>query len=176
MFLKSEGIEFETGKKVRVSPLHRFLFIRFLFAFLLFFANSSLAEETVPVRINQEILPLAGESIIYTVQEGDSLFPLARRYDISYAAIVRANQITDPNKIFINQKLILPNEAIVPKVIDQGIIINLPEYRLYLFGKGKLTGIYPVAIGLPTWQTPIGEFTILNKVKDPDYPEPIKMG
>ena len=74
MFLKSEGIEFETGKEVRVSPLHRYFCAKFLFAFLLFVANSSLAEETVPVRINQEILPLAGESIIYTVQEGNSLF------------------------------------------------------------------------------------------------------
>ena len=169
MFLKSEGIEFETGKEVRVSPLHRYLFTKFLFAFLLFIANSSLAEETVPVRINQGILPLAGESIIYTVQEGDSLFPIARSYDVSYNAIVRANQIIDPNRIFVGQELIIPKEAVIPKTIEQCILINLPEYRLYLFNQGKLTGIYPVAIGLPTWQTPAGEFTIINKVKDPAW-------
>ena len=143
--------------------------LEILFALILFFANFSLAEETLPVRFNQEILPISGEPTIYTVQKGDSLFPIARHHDISYTAIVRANQITNPNKIFPNQKLIIPKEAIVPKVIDHGIIINLPESRLYLFAEGKLTGIYPVAIGLPTWQTPIGEFTILNKVKDPAW-------
>jgi len=167
--LKSEGIEFKNGKEVRVSPLHRYLFTKFLFAFLLFLANSPLAEETALTKFNQEILPLSGESIIYTVQKGDSLFPIARNYGISYTAIARANQITDPNRIFAGQKLIIPKETIIPKTMEQGIIINLPEYRLYLFGKGKLTGIYPVAIGLSTWQTPIGEFTILNKVKDPAW-------
>lgn len=146
-----------------------------LFASLLFLTHLSSGDGSVPTRINPETLPLAGKAIIYTVQEGDSLFLVARRYDISYTAIVRANRITDPNKIFINQKLILPNEAIVPKVIDQGIIINLPEYRLYLFNRGKLAGIYPVAIGLPTWQTPVGEFTILNKVKDPAWYMPPEM-
>ena len=167
--LKSEGIEFTFGEKTRIAPLHRYLFTKFLFAFLLFIANSSLAAETVPVRINQKILPLAGELITHTVQKGDSLFPIARNYGISYAAIVRANQIIDPNRIFAGQKLIIPKETVIPKTIEQGIIINLPEYRLYLFGKGKLTGIYPVAIGLPTWQTPAGEFTILNKVKNPAW-------
>ena len=139
------------------------------FIFSVFLARLSPAEETVPAGINPETLPLAGELITYTVQEGDSLFPIARRYDISYTAIVRANRIVNPNKIFINQKLILPKEAIVPKIIDQGIIINLPEYRLYLFNRGKLAGIYPVAIGLPTWQTPTGEFTVINKVKNPAW-------
>lgn len=167
--LKSEGINFKNGKEVRVFPLSRFLFTRFLFAFLLFITNFSLAEETTLIKTNPGILPLTGESTVYAVQEGDSLFSVARHYDISYAAIARANRIADPNKIFINQKLILPSEAIVPKVIDQGIIINLPEYRLYLFNQGKLAGVYPVAIGLPTWQTPIGEFTVLNKVKDPAW-------
>ncbi|MFH2068583.1 MAG: methylated-DNA--[protein]-cysteine S-methyltransferase [Candidatus Omnitrophota bacterium] len=167
--LKSEGIEFKNGKEVRVFPLRRFLYTGLLSAFLLLTAHFSSAEETVPAKINPGILPLAGEPTTYTVQEGDFLFLVARRYGIGYPAIVRANRIIDPNKIFINQKLILPKEAIVPKVVSQGIIINLPEYRLYLFSGGTLTGIYPVAIGLPTWQTPTGEFTVFNKVKDPAW-------
>jgi len=167
--LKSEGIEFTKGKEVRVAPLRRFLFTKFLFAFLLFVATSAFAEEAVPVKLNPEILPLTGELTTYTVQEGDSLFLIARSHGVSYTAIARANRIANPNQIFINQKLVLPKEAIVPKVINQGIIINLPEYRLYLFSRGKLAGIYPVAIGLPTWQTPTDEFTIINKIKDPAW-------
>ncbi|MFA5393593.1 MAG: methylated-DNA--[protein]-cysteine S-methyltransferase [Candidatus Ratteibacteria bacterium] len=167
--LKSEGIEFKNGKELRVFPLSRFLFTKFLFTFLLLITGSSLAGETVSARINRQILPLAGESIIHTVRNGDSLFLLARNYDISYAAIVRANRIVDPNRIFAGQKLVIPKETVIPKTIEQGIIINLPEYRLYLFANGKLKGIYPIAIGLTTWQTPTGEFTIINKVKDPAW-------
>jgi len=167
--LKSEGIEFRNGKEARVFPLRRFLYTGLLSVFLLFAAHLSPAEEALPAKINPEILPLAGEPVTYTVQKGDSLFLIARRYGISYPAVARANRITDPNRIFLNQKLVLPRESIVPKVISRGIIINLPEYRLYLFTGGKLAGIYPAAIGLPTWQTPAAGFTIINKIKDPTW-------
>lgn len=142
---------------------------------VLFYANFSFAGETTPATLVQEFLPLAGEPIIYTVQKGDSLFTIARHYDISYAAIVRTNHIINPNKIFLDRKLVIPMEAIVPKVLHQGIIINLPESRLYLFSEGKLVGIYPVAIGLPTWQTPVGKFTVLNKIKNPAWYMPLEI-
>ncbi len=172
--LKSEGIEFKKGKEMRVFPLRRFLYAGFLFAFLLFAARLSSADEPILPGINPGILPLTGEIRTYTVQEGDSLFLIARRYGIAYTAIARANRIIDPNKIFVNQRLILPIEAIIPKVIARGIIINLPEYRLYLFTGGN-PAIYPVAIGLPTWQTPPGKFTVSNKIKDPTWYMPPEM-
>ncbi|MBU2495204.1 MAG: MGMT family protein [Candidatus Omnitrophota bacterium] len=65
--LKSEKIEFKNGKVVRIYPLQRFLFTKFLFAFLLFFANFSLAEGATLITFTQKTLPLSGEPIIYTV-------------------------------------------------------------------------------------------------------------
>lgn len=169
--LKSEGIEFKNEKGARVFPLRRFLYAGFLSAFLLFTAHPSSADESV----NAGILPLAGETMTYTVQEGDSLFPIARRYGTSYPAIARANRIIDPNKIFINQKLVIPAKTIIPKIMERGIIINVPECRLYLFSPGQPVLIYPVAVGLPTWQTPAGKFTVSNKIKDPTWYMPPEM-
>jgi len=123
----------------------------------------------------QRRLRMAGENIMHQVKPADSLFKIARHYGVSYAAVARANKISNPNLIFSEQKLIIPRKTIVPRVLERGMVINIPEFRLYLFEGGMLTDIFPVSVGLPTWQTPVGEFTIANKVKDPAWYMPPEM-
>lgn len=52
------------------------------------------------------------------------------------------------------------------------IVINIPEYRLFLYHNGELFKTYKVAVGKFDSQSPIGEFRIINKVTNPTwYPE-----
>lgn len=44
----------------------------------------------------------------YTVQPADTLFDIARRWEIPLASIIAANNLTDPNKLFIGQQLSIP--------------------------------------------------------------------
>ncbi len=44
----------------------------------------------------------------YTVQPGDTLYRIARRFGVTMAALVAANQISDPNKIRAGQVLTIP--------------------------------------------------------------------
>jgi LysM repeat protein len=44
----------------------------------------------------------------YVVREGDSLSAIATRFGITEQALQRANNLTDPNAIFIGQELIIP--------------------------------------------------------------------
>lgn len=44
----------------------------------------------------------------YVVREGDSLSAIADRFDVTEAAIMRANNLTDPNRILVGQTLIIP--------------------------------------------------------------------
>ena len=50
-----------------------------------------------------------GETISYTVQRGDTLSAIARRYGTTVAEIVRLNNISNPNLIITGQKLLIPN-------------------------------------------------------------------
>ena len=47
-------------------------------------------------------------AITYTVRSGDTLSGLARRFDVSTDAIVKANRLTDPNHLTVGQKLTIP--------------------------------------------------------------------
>ena len=46
--------------------------------------------------------------IIYVVQPGDTLYDLARRFGTTVDAIVAANDIQDPNLIYVGQMLRIP--------------------------------------------------------------------
>jgi len=61
------------------------------------------AEKTaMPVR------PANGEAVKHTVQVGESLGVIARKYQISVGELAAANNITDPSKVRAGQQLVIP--------------------------------------------------------------------
>jgi LysM repeat protein len=53
---------------------------------------------TAPRSVNQR----------YVVREGDSLSSIAERFDVTEAAIMRANNLADPDRILVGQELVIP--------------------------------------------------------------------
>lgn len=50
----------------------------------------------------------AGQTSTYTVQAGDTLLSIARRFGTTVAELQRLNNITNPDKLSVGQKLIVP--------------------------------------------------------------------
>lgn len=57
--------------------------------------------------INEECIVGSKKEIIYIVQNGDTLSAIARKYNTTYQKIASDNNISDPNKIYVGQKLII---------------------------------------------------------------------
>jgi L,D-transpeptidase ErfK/SrfK len=76
------------------------------------------------------------------------------------------------------QILTINTRRIVPKTLQDGIVINIPDSTLYFFKNRKLEKVLPVGLGktsltdLENWQTPTGKFRILSKIKDPAWHVP----
>ena len=47
------------------------------------------------------------ESISYVVQSGDTLYQIAKRYGVSTAYLINLNQLTQPDRIFPGQVIII---------------------------------------------------------------------
>jgi L,D-transpeptidase ErfK/SrfK len=56
------------------------------------------------------------------------------------------------------------------------LVLRLKERRLYVYRGEKLEGNYLVAIGKPGWETPTGNFRIIQMIKDPAWAHPFKKG
>lgn len=53
---------------------------------------------------------VANEPVMHTVQKGESLWVIARKYGVTVKAIATANDIENTGLIKINQKLLIPEK------------------------------------------------------------------
>jgi L,D-transpeptidase ErfK/SrfK len=123
-----------------------------------------------------------GEITTYRVRPGDTLFDVARYYDLGYNEIVEANPGVDPWVPRPGTTLTLPTEWVLPCCTYDGLVLNIPEMRLYYYRRSPaeptVTTVhtYPVGLGRDDRRTPLGKFRIRGKTVNPQWniPESIR--
>jgi L,D-transpeptidase ErfK/SrfK len=124
---------------------------------------------------------IIGGEDIYHVVKGDTIEIISSRLGLNQKRLIADNNIDIKKPLQIGQELKVNNRKIVPKIIEDGIIINIPDRTLYFFRKGKLQTAFPVGLGMPSWRgltqwrTPVGEFEIIEKKKNPTWYVPESM-
>jgi len=113
-----------------------------------------------------------GEIETITAFNEDTLPDLARRYSLGYEEIQRANPGVDVWLPGEGTTVVLPGQRLLPPGPREGIVINLPEHRLYYYPKprkGETPQVitFPVSIGKMDWATPLGKTRIVDKRKNP---------
>lgn len=77
---------------------------------------------------------LVGMTTVYEMHHKNTLPDIARRFDLGYVEIRTANPDIDPWLPGAGHWLQRPTRHIIPQGPRRGIVINLPELRLYYFG------------------------------------------
>ena len=120
------------------------------------------------------------DQTIKTVYE-DTLYDLARKYSLGSEEIIRVNPGVDPWLPGADKDLVVPGRHILPPGPHEGIVVNLPEHRLYYYPKPKRGApieviSYPVSIGKMDWRTPLGLTRVIQKEKNPTWfpPESVR--
>ena len=122
-------------------------------------------------------LPPGGGSLIGQDQQvqanaSDTLLGIARKYSVGYWEIQEANPKVPmwlPGK---GTPITIPGRFIVPPVPHAGIVVNLPQHRLFYFPVRRrreqpIVITYPVSPGEKGWATPVGVTRIIRKVPHP---------
>ena len=104
----------------------------------------------------------------------DTLLDIARRYSVGFEEIIRANPGVDIWTPRAGINILLPGRHLLPSGPREGIVVNLPEHRLYYYPKPKkgarpVVHTYPVSIGSVSWRSPLGETRIIAKEKHPNW-------
>lgn len=122
-----------------------------------------------------------GEIKIITSIHKDTLPDIARANGLGYEEIKLANPRLNTWIPGEGSKVILPEQFVLPQGSRKGIILNIPEMRLYYFphtGKGKEREVitYPLGIGREGWNTPYESTSVISKIKNPAWypPESIR--
>ena len=116
------------------------------------------------------------DQTVETVYE-DTLYDLARKYSLGSEELIRVNPGVDPWIPGAGKQITVPGRHILPPGPHEGIVVNLPEHRLYYYPKAKRGQpqeviTYPVSIGKMDWRTPLGLTHVIAKQKDPTWYPP----
>jgi L,D-transpeptidase ErfK/SrfK len=144
--------------------------------FALVLVHAQLAHSTVYRLANKDDAVFGEDQTITTVYE-DTLYDLAAKYSLGSEELTRVNPGVDPWLPGAGTKIVVPGRHILPPGPHEGIVVNLPEHRLYYFPKPKRGQpqeviTYPVSIGKMDWRTPLGLTHVIAKQKDPYWYPP----
>jgi L,D-transpeptidase ErfK/SrfK len=115
---------------------------------------------------------VVGEVQIVHAAKEDTLPDIARRFNVGYEEIVRANPGVDPWIPGADRAIVVPTRFVLPDAPREGIVINVAAMRLYYFpahkkGEPQVVYTYPIGIGKVGWSTPMGATKVMMHVKDP---------
>src|SRR4029079_18215211 len=91
----------------------------------------------------------------YVVEEGYTLLDVGRHFDLGYNEMTAANPGVDPWMPSPSEVLVIPTEFVLPES-RRGVVVNIPEMRLYQFQNNGALVTYPVGLGRDDWRTPEG--------------------
>lgn len=135
-------------------------------------ASTNLFATTFPLPAENEAL--LGQVQYFNASSGDSATTVAERYNIGLNAVVAANPGVAESTTFANgTKLKIATQFLLPSLPRRGIIINLPEMRMYYFpDNGSEVMTFPIGIGKIGKTIPIENTSIARKKLNPVWIPP----
>jgi len=154
--------------------IHRALFLHVLAA--------ALAAPSAGAGGSEHPVPLDGDNVIGVIttdvaRHEDTLLDIGRRHGVGYEEIIAANPGVDPWLPGEGTEILIPSRYILPDAPREGIVVNLPEHRLYYYppvkrGERAVVRTYPISTGKMDWKTPLGVTRIVSKQERPNWYPP----
>jgi L,D-transpeptidase ErfK/SrfK len=117
---------------------------------------------------------VVGQLQVTKVMGEDTLPDIARRFNLGYEEIARANPGVDPWVPGEGREIVLPTQFVLPDAPREGLVINLAQLRVFYFPKAKegepqTVITHPIGIGKVGWQTPEGTTKVTGKRTNPTW-------
>lgn len=117
------------------------------------------------------LMPIVGEIEKVIIGDGGTLLDVAHDHRLGFEAVARLNAGIDAWIPVPGTVIELPTRMILPEADPKGLVINVPEMRLYDFTVQPLE-VFAAAIGDEADPSLVGEFRIGAKRKDPAWTVP----
>jgi L,D-transpeptidase ErfK/SrfK len=149
----------------------------------LLFASALPAAHSQFAPVERHLLPrpgldLVGRTRAVAVRSEQTLIDIAREQGIGQEEILNANPGVNRWTPTPGSEVIIPGERLLPEESRRGIVINLPEYRLYYFpepakkSRTREVITFPISVGRMDWKTPLGLTRVAAKQKNPSWIPP----
>lgn len=115
---------------------------------------------------------IAGVVQSHVVVPGDTVTSVSARFGVEPSVIIADNRLASSGALRVGQTLQLDSRHIIPRAgAPDTVVINIPQRMLFHIEADVVTAM-PVAVGRPTWATPVGNFTVVQKQIHPTWHVP----
>jgi L,D-transpeptidase ErfK/SrfK len=127
------------------------------------------------VPTDHELPGLVGRMQTHRVQQGETLLDVARDAGLGFHELRDANPAIDEWVPPLGAEVVVPSRWILPRSHYRGLVVNIPEMRMYVFPTSARPGevvplrTWAVGIGTEEAPSPIGPFTIRSKDANPTW-------
>lgn len=154
---------------------NKFLNYFFYCCFITLFLSNNLTFAT-EYDLPKKGFRLIGVDQNHQVKKGDYFQKIAEQYNVGFLALMAANPNVDPFLPELDSNIVIPSAMLLPYIKHEGIVINLPELRLYYFlPQENKVYVFPVGIGREGLETPKATSYISSKRKDPIWRPTVAM-
>jgi len=120
---------------------------------------------------------VVGQVQVTLIGEHDTLPDVARRFNVGYEEIVRANPGVDPWLPGVGREVVVPTQFVLPAAERKGIVVNLAAMRVFYFptmkpGQKQVVYTHPIGVGKVGWSTPEGKTKVVSKQANPTWTPP----
>ena len=117
---------------------------------------------------------LVGELRFVQASKEDTLADIARANDLGHVEMRLANPELEFWLPGEGAKVVVPGRFILPDAPRDGLVLNLPEMRIYYYPRKLQDGqqvvmTHPVSVGRMDWRTPLGTTKVATKQKNPSW-------
>lgn len=135
------------------------------------------AQSQFVLNTNQTVI---GQIELVIANSNDTLPDLARRFNLGYEEIIRANPTLNPWRPGAGTEVVLPTRFVLPNAPHEGVVIDVATMRFFYYPKHlsnepQIVITHPIGIGKLGWKTPEGTTKVTGKVKDPVWTPPISV-
>jgi LysM repeat protein len=69
---------------------------------------------------NPGLVSVPKDAYVHVIESGESLYTIARRYNVTAQSIIQANGFSSPDKIYVGQRIVIPGKATELARLDAG--------------------------------------------------------
>jgi len=135
----------------------------------------------IPASTAPALVSIPSDAYVHVVESGESLYTVARRYNVTAQAIIQANGFSSPDKIFVGQKLVIPGKAsqlaaLGPKG-GKPAAVDVPVEKVASVDPAATTPLAPVKplVAKPAAETPVAKAEPAKPLEQPKT-EPVLSG
>ena len=127
-------------------------------------------------RLSSPEVAVVGDIETTYSREQDTLLDIARQNGLGYQDIKLINPELDTWLPGEGAEVVLPSMFILPNGPRKGLVLNIPEMRLYFYSENEQgepnVQTFPLGVGREGWSTPYMKTRIIEKKANPEWRPP----